>query len=85
MEQAFALEQCGSIELAQTAGRRAVDIYRGDVWAHHAVAHALYFAGKLADGVRWMQSLQQEWVHLCSFMLTHNWWHVALFQLDMGA
>jgi len=82
--QAFALEQSGDLAGAEAAGRTAVRVHRGDVWAHHAVAHAMYPPGRLAEGVQWMLSLAPMWTRLCSFMLTHNWWHVALFLVDMG-
>jgi hypothetical protein len=31
-----------------------------------------------------MQEVSGTWVGLNSFMVTHNWWHVALFLIDLG-
>lgn len=48
---AFSLEQNGKLKKAEREGKRAVDISPDDPWAHHAVAHALYFQGKLDEGI----------------------------------
>jgi hypothetical protein len=31
-----------------------------------------------------MRALSDTWIGLNSFMVTHNWWHVALFLIDLG-
>lgn len=82
----FALEQVGRLDEAEKEGLRGTELCRADSWSHHAVAHATYFKGDLARGLAFLTepSLTREWDACCSFMLTHNWWHVALFHLDMG-
>jgi hypothetical protein len=40
--------------------------------------------GRLAEGLAFMQSVSDTWTGLNSFMVTHNWWHVALFLIDLG-
>jgi len=79
---AFALEEVGRLDEAEAAGRRAVEMQRREPWAHHAVAHVLEAQGRWQDGLEWMLPLSDEWQGCNSFMLSHNWWHVALFLID---
>jgi hypothetical protein len=41
--------------------------------------------GKLTEGLDWLQSKSHLWTDLCSFMVTHNHFHIVLNYLDMGA
>lgn len=79
---AFALEEVGRQREAEEAGRRAVAMQRREPWAHHAVAHVLESEGRWQDGLDWLLPLSGEWQGCTSFMLSHNWWHVALFLID---
>lgn len=79
---AFALEEVGRFREAEEAGRRAVEMQRREPWAHHAVAHVMESEGRWQDGLDWMLPLAEEWQGCNSFMLSHNWWHVALFLID---
>lgn len=79
---AFGLEQTHRLAEAEAAGRHATDLHRTDPWAHHAVAHVMETQGRIAEGIAWMEALADAWADCNSFMLTHNWWHVALFHLD---
>ncbi len=79
---AFALEQVGELDAAQAAGEHAVAMNRDDPWAQHAVAHVLEARGEAGKGIAWLEALADSWERCSSFMLTHNWWHLALFHLD---
>ena len=81
---AFALEQAGELDAAQAAGERAVALDRDDPWAQHAVAHVFEARGQTRAGIAWLESLSDSWERCSSFMLTHNWWHLALFHLARG-
>ncbi len=81
--QAFALEQCGEADAAERAGRHAATL-GSDPWAHHAVAHVLDTAGRAREGRDWLAGKAHEWDGCSSFMLTHNWWHAALFEITLG-
>lgn len=81
---AFGLEQCLSLEDAEAMGRIAVAMNRHDPWAHHAVAHVMETQGRVDDGIAWMESLADTWENCNSMLYTHNWWHVALYYLDLG-
>lgn len=80
---AFAWEQCHFLEQAEEAARRAIGMRRKEPWAHHALAHVMLTQGRLAEGHAFMQEMSPTWTGLNSFMVTHNWWHQALFALDL--
>ena len=81
---AFGYEQCHLMREAETSARRAIAMRRKEPWAHHALAHVMLTEGRLAEGLDFMQDVSDSWTGLNSFMLTHNWWHVALFLIDLG-
>lgn len=81
---AFALEQNGRLEAALLSGERAVAMNRHDPWAQHAVAHVHEARGDADRGIAWLEGLAPTWERCSSFMLTHQWWHLALFQLARG-
>ncbi len=80
---AFAWEQCHFLEQAEAAARRAIDMRRKEPWAHHALAHVMLTQGRLAEGHAFLQEMSPTWTGLNSFMVTHNWWHQALFALEL--
>ena len=82
---AFALEQAGHAELAHRFARRAIDINpERDPWAQHALAHALLALNQPVEARAFLHSVSYSWDRCSSFMLTHNWWHLALIELDLG-
>ena len=56
---------------------------RKEPWAHHALAHVMLAQGRIAEGLDFMRSVSDTWTDLNSFMVTHNWWHQALFALEL--
>lgn len=81
---AFAEEQNGDLRSAEARGRRAVEIEpERDPWSHHAVAHVLMARKAALEGRDFLQPLSTSWDRCSSFMYTHNWWHMALFQLEL--
>lgn len=81
--QAFALEELGHLAEAEAMGREAVVLAPRDAWGRHAVAHCFEMTGRARDGVAWL-SHSQSWEH-CSNFGFHLHWHMALFQLELGA
>ena len=79
---AFAWEQCHLLPQAEAAARHAIAIRHKEPWAHHALAHVLLTQGRLQEGLDFMRAVSPTWTDLNSFMLTHNWWHTALFALE---
>jgi len=80
---AFGREQMSMLDAAEEDGRRATEMRRKEPWAHHAVAHVMLTQGRHEEGIKWMGDLSDEWDDRNSFMLTHNWWHQALFYLEL--
>lgn len=82
---AFALEQNGDPDLALRFARRAIELSPGrDPWAQHAAAHAMATLDQPIEGRAFLHAHSVDWDRCSSFMLTHNWWHMALFSLDLG-
>lgn len=80
---AFGLEECGDYTAAEVCGRTAVGLDNRDSWAQHAVAHVMEMQGRQKEGIAWMADNTEGWSR-DSFFAVHNWWHVALYHLDLG-
>ncbi|MPZ38010.1 MAG: tetratricopeptide repeat protein [Rhizobiales bacterium] len=80
---AFGLEETGDYATAERWGRTAVAMEGRDAWAQHAVAHVMEMQGRQHEGVTWMTDNTDGWSR-DSFFAVHNWWHVALYHLDLG-
>jgi hypothetical protein len=80
---AFGLEECADYTRAEAAGRRAVELEARDGWAQHAVAHVFEMSGRKREGIAWMRANPEAWSR-DSFFAVHNWWHLAVFHLDLG-
>ncbi|HEY8048542.1 MAG TPA: tetratricopeptide repeat protein [Ramlibacter sp.] len=81
---AFGFEQCHRLQEAEAAARRAIDMQRKEPWAHHALAHVMLTQRRHREGSEFMRSVSDTWTGLNSFMVTHNWWHQALFLIELG-
>jgi tetratricopeptide (TPR) repeat protein len=81
---AFGLEECGDYARAEDQGRAAIALQPLDCWAQHAVAHVMEMQGRAEDGVRWMVSREPDWSGEDNSFKVHNWWHLALFNLELG-
>ncbi|TDP63963.1 tetratricopeptide repeat protein [Roseateles toxinivorans] len=79
---AFGLEETGRYGRAEALGRRCVEIQPLDGWGQHAVAHVLEMQGRRQEGIAWMRGNLPAWSE-GSFLATHNWWHLALYHLDL--
>jgi tetratricopeptide (TPR) repeat protein len=80
---AFGLEESGDYAAAEKHGRAAVELEPRDSWAWHAVAHVLEMKNQPAAGVEWLKPNSAVWSE-GSFLAVHNWWHLALFHLELG-
>lgn len=81
---AFGLEETGDYARAESYGRQAVALQSFDAWGHHAVAHVMEMQGRAEDGIGWMIARESWWGATDNFFKVHNWWHRALFHLDLG-
>ena len=80
---AFGLEECGEYTKAEDYAHSALDLEPFDCWAHHAVAHVLEMQGRAREGIEWMTSREPFWAGESNFFKVHNWWHRALYHLDL--
>jgi hypothetical protein len=80
---AFGLEETGEYAGAEREGRKATKLEPRDGWSWHAVAHVMEMQGRQRDGIAWMRSDPDAWSR-DSFFCVHNWWHLALYHLDLG-
>lgn len=77
----FALEESGDYAAAEPAGRTAIEIDPGDLWAAHAVAHVMEMQGRQRDGIVWLEGLVRHWDGT-NQLQHHLWWHRALFHYE---
>lgn len=80
---AFALEENGAFDAAETAGRAALERAPDDAWGLHAVAHVYDMTARNETGIRWLSDHVENWSH-CNNFGGHIWWHLALLHLDQG-
>ena len=80
---AFGWEQCHLLAQAEAAARHAIHLRRKEPWAHHALAHVMLTQGRMREGQAFLADVSSTWTDLNSFMVTHNWWHQALFALEL--
>ncbi len=79
---AFALDQAGETDRAASIAARAVDRNPvTDPWAQHVMAHVHCAREDWVEGRAFLRTHAPTWERCSSFMLTHNWWHAALFAL----
>jgi predicted Zn-dependent protease len=81
---AFALEELNRLPEAEEAAHRALSLKAKEPWAQHALAHVMIAEGRIEDGARFLESAKDGWTDLNSFMLTHLFWHLALFYISQG-
>jgi hypothetical protein len=81
---AFGYEQCHLLDDAEAAARRALRLTEREPWAQHALAHVMLTQGRIDEGAAFMAAAAPTWSGLNSFIVTHNWWHQALFLLSQG-
>ena len=80
---AFALEETGAYAEAKEMGLRAVKLAPRDAWGRHAVAHVFEMEGRALEGVGWLEGQEASWSH-CGNFSYHMFWHLALFQMELG-
>lgn len=79
---AFGLEETGRYDAAERTGQRAIELEPRDGWAWHAVTHVHEMRNAPAAGVAWLAPNAATW-STGSFFRVHNWWHLALFHLEL--
>ena len=78
---AFGLEESGQLDQAEAIGRQAATLNPADLWAVHAVAHALYSKEEYDAGIDWLRKHEEHWQGTNNFRY-HLYWHIALYYLQ---
>jgi len=79
----FALEENGSYEAAERAGRRGLELEPNDVWGAHAVAHVMFMQKRHDEGARWLHAFSPR-LDGCTNLAGHVYWHEALCLHELG-
>jgi hypothetical protein len=79
---AFGLEETGDYAQAERQGRMSVELEPRDSWGWHAVTHVMEMRNAPHDGIAWLEPNSTVWSQ-GSFLAVHNWWHLALFHLEL--
>ncbi len=80
---AFGLEESGDYGRAELVGREAVEINPADAWSVHAVAHIMEMQERHAEGIAWIDGLEDHWTTAGTFRY-HLYWHRCLYYLERG-
>ena len=80
---AFALEEAGRLDLAESVGRAALDLDPHDLWARHALAHVYETADDQQNALDLLDGPDAVW-HDQDALSTHIWWHLALRLISVG-
>jgi tetratricopeptide (TPR) repeat protein len=78
---AFGLEENGDYRQAERRAAAALDANRRDVWSVHAMAHVYEMEGRHREGEAFLASTAKDWAG--SYFAVHNWWHKALYHLEL--
>lgn len=78
---AFGLEENTDYRGAEAAVATALEADPADVWAVHALAHVFEMEGRGEEGVEFLRGSAHHWE--ASFFAVHNWWHLALYHLEL--
>ncbi|HEX3947835.1 MAG TPA: tetratricopeptide repeat protein [Acidimicrobiales bacterium] len=79
---AFGLEENAEYLQAEWRARDALDRNPKDVWAVHALAHVFEMEGDQESGIQFLTESEADWAG--SYFAVHNWWHRALYHLEVG-
>ncbi len=77
----FAHEEMGNYAVAEAAGREAIALAPGDLWAAHGVAHVLEMQGRRDEGIAWLAGLEPNWEG-GNNLKHHLWWHRGLYHFE---
>jgi hypothetical protein len=79
----FAHAENGDAAYAEALGREALARDPACPFGVHAVTHAFLESGRHREGAQWMRDQRDHWARE-SRMRTHNAWHLAMFDAELG-
>lgn len=78
---AFGSEELGRYGEAEVLATSALEANPGDPWSAHALAHVYEMQGRSTLGADFLRASAPRWAP--SFFASHNWWHLALFCIEL--
>lgn len=81
---AFGLEESHLLAEAEAVAWRALEADETEGWAQHALAHVMLTEGRCDEGRGFLAGRAGTWEGKNSVLVTHNWWHMALFAISQG-
>lgn len=81
---AFGLMEIGQTEDGDAAARESLQINPGDIWSIHARCHYFEMTKDYTTAIEWLNSVKSRWEIQGGALLTHMYWHLALFHLGRG-
>jgi tetratricopeptide (TPR) repeat protein len=79
---AFGLEENADYRQAENRATAALADNPRDVWSVHALAHVYEMEGRQREGSAFLSATLPDWQR--SYFAVHNWWHRALYHLELG-
>jgi len=79
---AFGLEENADYRQAENRATAALADNPRDVWSVHALAHVYEMEGRQREGSAFLSATSPDWQR--SYFAVHNWWHRALYHLELG-
>ena len=79
---AFGLEENADYRQAENRATAALTENPRDVWSVHALAHVYEMEGRQREGAAFLSATSPDWQR--SYFAVHNWWHRALYHLELG-
>lgn len=80
---AFGLVETNRVEEGKRVAYKGLELNPSDAWSAHAIAHGNEYRGNFAEGINFMLNTESQWSK-CDMLAPHNYWHMALFNLEMN-
>ncbi len=80
---AFAHEELGNYEAAESFSRKAIDLNADDLWSLHALAHTFEMQGRIEEGIELLNFPLDQFDDRNPFR-GHLWWHLGMFAVEKG-
>jgi hypothetical protein len=80
---AFAMEEVGLYEVAESSARGALALQPQDLWALHGLAHVFEMQGRLQEGIDLLGDAAG-FLNNYNLFRGHLWWHLSLFMVSQS-
>jgi tetratricopeptide (TPR) repeat protein len=77
----FGLAQTNFFVEAEKAAKKSLELNKNDAWATHTLCHVFEYKNDYDTGIRFLRDTEKDW-NQCSFIATHNYWHLSLYHIE---